>query len=107
MAEKRGETEKLVYDFDTAGLLEVYMPNLKGWYRVTSREFRSFNGKRRISRPIETKLGNVNIETVTEDYYGPVYLYGSNMITEYIESDSIEETDTYKKYNRISKNRGH
>lgn len=107
MAEKRGETEKLVYDFDTAGLLEVYMPNLKGWYRVTSKEFRSFNGKRRISRPTEIILGKVDIETVTEDYYGPVYLYGTNIVADYIESGSIEESANYKKYKRISKNRGH
>lgn len=107
MAEKRGETEKLQYDFDTAGLLEVYMPNLKGWYRVTSKEFRSFNGLRRISRPTEVILGKVDVGTVTEDYYGPVFLYGTNQITDYIESGSIEESDNYKRYKQISKNRGH
>ena len=63
MGEKRGNTEKIKYDFDTARNLEIFMPNLKGWYRVTSREFRSFNGKRRIQG---------------EEYNGPVYLYGTN-----------------------------
>ncbi len=63
MAEKTGSTEKIKYDFNTASNLEVYMPNLEGWYRVTSREFRSFTGKRRING---TK------------YEGPAYHYGTN-----------------------------
>lgn len=63
MSEKTGNTEKLIYDFNTSKNLEVYMPNLEGWYRVTSREFRSFNGKRRISG---------------EEYKGHIYHYGTN-----------------------------
>lgn len=61
--EKRGNTEKLTYDFNTAANLEIWMPSLNGWYRVTSREFRSFNGKRRINH---------------EPYNGPVFLYATN-----------------------------
>jgi hypothetical protein len=61
--EKTGNTEKLNYEFETAANLEVFMLNLNDWYRVTSREFRSFNGKRRIN----------NIE-----YNGPIYHYASN-----------------------------
>ncbi len=61
--EKTGNTEKIKYDFNTASNLEVFMPNLDGWYRVTSREFRSFNGKRRLN-------GNL--------YEGNVYHYGTN-----------------------------
>lgn len=64
MSEKKGFTGQLKYDFITAAHLEVQMPNSTyGWYRVTSREFRSFNGKRRING---------------EPYDGPVYLYGTN-----------------------------
>jgi hypothetical protein len=63
MSEKTGNTEKLIYDFNTASNQEVWMPNLDGWYRVTSREFRSFNGKRRING---------------EEYKGPVYHYATN-----------------------------
>ena len=38
--------EKMVYDFPTEGVLEV---QIKGkWFRVTSREFRSFDSNRRI-----------------------------------------------------------
>jgi len=61
--EKTGNIEKLKYDFNTAANLEVFIPNLNDWYRVTSREFRSFTGKRRIN----------NVE-----YDGPVYVYNSN-----------------------------
>jgi hypothetical protein len=63
--EKTGNTEKLKYNFETAANLEVFMPNLNDWYRVTAREFRSFNGKRRIN----------NVE-----YIGDVYLYGTNKL---------------------------
>ena len=63
MSEKKGLLVKMVYDFETAANLEVFLPKLDGWYRVTSREFRSFNGKRRINN---------------EPYNGPVYLYQSN-----------------------------
>lgn len=63
MAEKTGNTEKIKYDFNTASNLEIYMPNLNNWYRVTSREFRSFNGKRRLNGDL---------------YKGNVYHYGTN-----------------------------
>lgn len=61
--EKTGSTEKLKYDFNTAANLEIFMINLDGWYRVTSREFRSYNGKRRINGEL---------------YNGSVYLYNTN-----------------------------
>jgi hypothetical protein len=65
--EKTGNTEKLKYTFETAANLEVFMPNLNDWYRVTAREFRSFNGKRRIN----------NVE-----YNGDIYLYGTNKLAD-------------------------
>jgi hypothetical protein len=63
MAEKTGQVEKIKYDFNTAANLEIYMPGLGRYHRVTSREFRSFNGKRRINN---------------EQYHGNVYHYESN-----------------------------
>ena len=64
MSEKKGFTGQLKCDFITAANLEIYMPNTTyGWYRVTSREFRSFNGERRINEV---------------PYNGPVYLFGTN-----------------------------
>ena len=61
--EKTGYTEKLKNDFNDSKLLEVYLPKLDNWYRVTCKDFRSFDGKRRIQG---------------EDYEGPLYAYGTN-----------------------------
>jgi hypothetical protein len=86
MKEKTGNIEKIKYDFDTARNLEIFLPNLNGWYRVTSREFRSFNGKRRIQ----------NIK-----YKGPVYLYNTNKRANksLYEKDKIVEHN-WKSYKR-------
>jgi hypothetical protein len=58
---KRGETGKLIYDFETTSNCEVLVKET--WCRVTPREFRSFQGKRRINN---------------ESYEGPVYLFKTN-----------------------------
>ncbi len=63
MSEKTGFVEKMEYLFNEAKHLEVYVPNLKGWYRVTPTDFRSWDGKRRIQG---------------EEYEGPLYTYGTN-----------------------------
>ena len=48
MGEKRGQLEKLRYDFNTARA--VYVKNTAGKFvRVTERDFRSYNGDRSIS----------------------------------------------------------
>ena len=52
MGEKRGETGKLEFDFNTAWAHEIQMNNSK-WYRALDIDFRSFNGPRRISGPKE------------------------------------------------------
>ena len=72
MAEKRGNLEKLTYDFDTAKCVEGQYRDNEPWYRLTQREFRSFNGKRRIvtwdkGTPIYT------------DYDGPIFYFGTNI----------------------------
>ena len=67
MSEKRGQTEKLVYDFNSAACLEVQLPNEK-WYRITPREFRSYTYPRRIL-----------VDGEYQTYEGPVYLYGTNI----------------------------
>lgn len=69
MSEKKGFTGKLVYDFNTAACLEVQLND--NWYRVTGREFRSFNLPRRISEMIGD-------EYITKNYEGPVYLFMTN-----------------------------
>ena len=67
MSEKRGFTGQLMYDFDTSKNLEIYFPDDDRWNRVTSRVFRSFNGKRRIQG---------------ENYRGPVYSYATNNLVD-------------------------
>jgi len=63
MAEKRGHTNKIVYDFDTGKMCEV---KIKGnYYRTTPNEFRSFGGNRRLQG---------------ESYSGNVYYVGTNKI---------------------------
>jgi hypothetical protein len=75
MAEKRGNLVKLKYDFKEALCCEVNFDGDK-WDRVTAREFRSWNGKRRI----------LNVDNPSKPYYeeyvGPVYYFGTNNINE-------------------------
>jgi hypothetical protein len=73
MAEKRGNLVKLVYDFNYGRCCEVNY-NEDKWARVTAREFRSWNGKRRI-----LNIDNPN-KPYYEEYVGPVYYYGTNSI---------------------------
>jgi hypothetical protein len=84
--EKTGNTEKLKYDFNTAANLELFMPNLKDWYRVTCQEFRSFNGKRRINNVV---------------YNGPIYHYASNRRA----NKSLFPKDKIVEHNWLSKRR--
>ena len=77
MAEKTGHLEKLVFLFNTAGVLEVSSDNEK-WYRVTSGRFRSWDGPRRITEPTYTEKGNPWVPMQTYIYDGPLYIYGTN-----------------------------
>jgi hypothetical protein len=63
MSEKRGNTGKLIYDFNVAAHLEVQVGEM--WCRVTARDFRSFNGARRISEV---------------EYEGPIYMFATNTV---------------------------
>lgn len=96
MSEKRGHLVKMYYDFDTAGVLEVYMPKLEGWYRVTSREFRSFDGQRRITKPERPQgKGEIyNVPMITTEYHGPVFMWGTNNDVPYKGTHSFVESDT-------------
>ena len=87
MAEKTGATAKKIYDFNTSGVLEVCIKD--NWYRVTSNEFRSFDGKRRITEPVKQPgLGESfsDIKFRTYEYNGPVYILQTN--TEVIRMDT-------------------
>lgn len=98
--------ERLKYDFNTAGVLEV---QIKGsWYRVTSREFRSFDGPRRLTQPERIQgLGDIfSVKMKTEEYNGPVYRYGTNQIVTSQNSGIIVNNDYYDRVKQVSKNRG-
>lgn len=71
MGEKKGQTEKLKYDFNTVIESQVQLENGK-WYRVTCRDFRSFNSPRRLVK-------YVNREPIYEEYNGPLYYYNTNI----------------------------
>ena len=69
MTEKRGQLEKLKYNFDTAKAVYVKMNNKM--YRVTERDFRSFNGERFILERVDGELQHV-------PYKGPIYYHNTN-----------------------------
>ena len=81
-AEKRGFTGKLDYDFPTHGVCEVQLSNDE-WYRVTERDFRSFDGPRRYTIPDYTLHKAMDVPMTTTKYIGPVYLWGTNTYVPY------------------------
>ena len=107
MAEKRGETGKLICDFPTEAVMEVF---LKGkWYRTTSKDFRSFNGKRRLTKPIQQpKQGPAafqNVEFETYEYNGPVFLFGTNKEVPYTGKGEIAKSEIWEEARIISQSR--
>jgi hypothetical protein len=77
MGEKRGNTGKLEYDFNTAWACEIQLPS-GNWCRTLETNFRSYNGPRRITKPVRVELGNPFVGTETYEYEGPVYYYKTN-----------------------------
>lgn len=104
MGEKRGNTVKLQYDFNTAGLLEIYLNNK--WYRTSAREFRSFDGKRRITEPTKVELGNVVVPMRTYDYAGPVYMFDTNKEIPATGEGRLATSIHWDKARQSTKNRG-
>ena len=108
MSEKRGLLEKMRYDFPTEAVLEV---QIKGtWYRVTSREFRSFDGHRRYTKPVQQPgLGMKNmdsLEFITIDFdNGPLYMFGSNKEVVKLWDEKMVATPYLEKINKISGSR--
>ena len=106
MAEKRGDTEKLINDFNTAGVLEVYMPRLKGWYWTTAKDFRSFDGRRRITEPTITERYNPNTPMRTYEYEGPVFLWGTNKQVKYNGTGELINSTVRDNFAKRSGSRG-
>jgi hypothetical protein len=69
MAEKRGQLEKLKSNFDTAKAVYVKMNDKM--YRITERDFRSFNGERYIFEKVNGEYQHV-------PYKGPIYYHNTN-----------------------------
>ncbi len=88
MSEKRGNTVKIVYDFDSSKCLEIYVGDLGRWHRVTPREFRSFSGKRRI-----TTWDRDNNPIHTE-HNGPVYYFMTNKVCKKPEGEKVQHLTT-------------
>ena len=91
------------------------------WRRVTSKDFRAFNGPRRITQPQYTELGNVDVPMMTYEYFGPVYTWGTNIyyvistpvytwgtnnVVDYSDTGSLEKSKVWDKARKISENRG-
>ena len=79
MGEKKGFTGKLLYDFNTAAVCEVLIKDT--WYRTTAREFRSFDGQRRLTqpaKPVGLHDSLLDVEMITTQYDGPVYVLQTN-----------------------------
>ena len=79
--EKTGYTEKIEYLFNEAKCLEIFMPGLSRWHRVTPNDFRSFDGKRRIQG---------------KNYEGPLYAYGTNRKVSPKHNNKIVESEVSK-----------
>tara|TARA_R110000824_G_scaffold15193_7_gene64081 strand:+ start:385 stop:702 length:318 start_codon:yes stop_codon:yes gene_type:complete len=103
MGEKRGNTGKLIYDFNTAGVLEVLLKDI--WRRTTARDFRSFDGKRRISEPTSVKLGKVDMPMRTYEYDGPTYVYDTNMMIERKNNGQLITSQSWDHGIKMSKSR--
>lgn len=109
MAEKTGGLEKMRYDFPTEAVLEV---QIKGtWYRVTSREFRSFDGHRRFTKPVKQPgLGMPDLDklefvtTCFDD--GPLYMFNSNKEVRKLWNEKMVATPYMDKINATSASRG-
>lgn len=103
--EKTGNTVKLQYDFNTSGVLEVC---IKGtYYRTTSREFRSFDGKRRITEPVKQPgLGDsfADIVMKTYEYNGPVYILQTNQEVIRMDTETIVTNPFIKSPQKALKN---
>lgn len=104
MSEKRGETVKLIDNYNTAGVLEVKMGET--WYRTTSSDFRSFDGPRRITEPTVTNHRNVDIPLRMYEYQGPIYMYGTNYEVEPKNTGKIVKSKVWEERRHRSESRG-
>jgi len=96
MTEKRGGSpmQELYMNFDRTAVMEVYKPVLEKWYRCTERDFRSFDGERRLIVPSIAEKGCQQTFHVLL-YSGPVYAYGTNNILPFTNSGKIASSPVW------------
>ena len=82
MSEKRGQTGKLTYDFNTAAHLEA-QSSRGSWCRLTAREFRSWDGPRRITEYFIDSKTKQSYSPGTLEYHGPIFVLMTNTQVEY------------------------
>ena len=76
------------------------------WYRVTTKDFRSFNGPRRITEPTKVEHGNPWVDLKTYEYHGPVFKWGTNTVVDFSDTGSLEKSEVWNKARKISEQRG-
>lgn len=84
MSEKKGNTVKIVYDFESWKCLEIYVDSIDKWHRVIPKEFRAYSGKRRIT------TWDKDNNPIHDEYNGPVYYYMTNTICKEPEGKKIQ-----------------
>jgi hypothetical protein len=72
------DKKMLKYDFPIGAVFEVQYDDDNHWCRVTSNEFRSFNGKRRYIVNEDAR----GLAQTAHYYNGPIYYYGTNKVVE-------------------------
>jgi hypothetical protein len=102
MSEKKGNTGKLNFNFDPSSILEVQFNSDDKWFRVTAEYFRSFDGKRRIG-----KWGYVNSFPYfdVQDYCGPLYIWGTNILSQKLHLGKIVTSKEYENFLETSRRR--
>ena len=87
--------DKIKYDFITHSVCEV---QIKGtWYRTTPGEFRSFDGKRRLTLPhrqpsqgmLSEFLRGGPLIMITTVYEGPLYTFETNTLVPKQNSETV------------------
>lgn len=103
MTEKRGGSplQELKMEFDRTAVMEVYNEDTDCWYRTTERDFRSFNGKRRLTKANNFVKGQQSIPTTIE-YNGPVYAYGTNNEVPFTNSGYIEGSKVWEEERSVA-----
>lgn len=102
MSEKRGNTGKLKYDFNTSAVCEVQLKEGGEWFRTTAKDFRSFDGPRQLTLPnTQPNLGMSDLDSIkfkTYPYQGPVYMYDTNLEVPFTNSrQTVTSPDKAKK----------